>query len=258
MLAKNKQRIAFLYNKSSYLEKICSPGNITYNEMKSVIQMLDKLQKENLELSRELAELEKMRIQQDSAYQDQIQENQTEIDRINKEMRNLQVQLGELSEKLQNLDEKKMEVLKSEINERADFLSRQEMLIKKLYKTDGRHPDHSINLPTSECGLPYFVDELEVIKAMENERNENYTLIKNNCAKSVKRCLLAGIEHLRTVLPKSFFKYQPIETTNGVYKWAKALEQELRKLNMKLDVDKTPPCIEVYEENAVQRSLPVF
>lgn len=187
-----------------------------------------------------------------------MQENQTGVDRIDKEMSNLQVQLDELNEKLQNLDETKMEALKSEINERADFLSRQEMLIKKLYKTDGRHPDHSINLPTSECGLPYFVDELEVIKAMEKERNENYTLIKNNCAKSVKRCLLAGIEHLRTVLPKSFFKYQPIETTNGVYKWAKALELELRKLNMKLDVDKTSPCFEVSKENPSQCSAPTF
>lgn len=257
-LVKNNQKITFLHKKSSILEKIYNPANNTYREMKSVIQMLDMLQKKNLELSEELAELEKMRIQKQSAYQEQMQVNQTEIDQVDKEMSRLQVQLGDLNEKLQNIDETKIAALKSEINERADFLSRQEMSIKTLYKTDGRHPDHSISLPTSECGLRYFVDELAVIKAMENERNENYMLIKNNCAKSVKRCLLAGIDHLRTVLPKSFFKYQPIETTNGVYKWARALEQELTKLNMKLNVDETSPCIDVNEENDVQRSIRIF
>lgn len=58
-LSKNNQKIAFLSNKSRYLEKICSPGNNTYDEMKSVIQVRDTLQKENLELSRQLAKIEK-------------------------------------------------------------------------------------------------------------------------------------------------------------------------------------------------------
>lgn len=214
-------------------------------EIECANQELSDLQKEKVNLSQEEGELEKHTEQVQGVSQEQLQKNQQELKQVNKEISVFQIQLQELNARLQNMDEKTIALLKSNVQERSDFLSRKEFFLKNLNKTEGRHPDHSINLPTSESGLRYFVNELEVIKAMQNESNENYCLIQNNCAKSVKRCLLAGIQHLKKELkengvPSSFFKFQPIETTNGVYKWARKLEHELVKLNTSLELDESP------------------
>ncbi|CAM2840022.1 Uncharacterised protein [Legionella steigerwaltii] len=248
-LIENTHKTIFLSKKLNYLGKIFEPDPKTRDEMKQVMQLLADLQKEELGMRQELTVLEEKIIQTQLKYQEQILKDQEEMERVNKEISLLQSQLSALNERLHNVDETQIEALKSELNERSDFLSRQETFLKNTNLTDGRHPDHSVSLPTSDSGLPYYVDELAVIRAMEKEGNENYALIKNNCAKSVKRCLMAGIDHLKKVLPKSFFKYHPIETTNGIYKWARSLEHELLKLNTKLSADKTSSCPEDHMEN---------
>ncbi len=244
-LMENSQKTIFLTKKLNYLKKILNSDVAIFAEMERTNQKLSELQKEQVNLSQEQSDLEKHTEQVQRVSQEQLQKNQQDIEQVNKEISVFQIQLQELNARLQNRDEKTIALLKSDVQERADFLSRKEFFLKNSNKTEGRHPDHSINLPTSESGLRYFVNELEVIKAMQNESNENYCLIQNNCAKSVKRCLLAGIQHLKKELkengvPSSFFKFQPIETTNGVYKWARRLEHELVKLNTSLELNEGP------------------
>ncbi|MCW8472057.1 hypothetical protein OQJ19_15600 [Fluoribacter gormanii] len=247
-ISKNAKESIFPSRILNYLQKISKPDTRTIDEISRLTNALNVLQKENEALHQALIVLEKNIEQTQLIYQGQLEQNQQELDRTTKEVMVLQTQLQELNERIKDMDEKTVELIKANVRNRADFLSRKENLLQSSNKTEGKHPDHSIHLPTSDSGLRYHINELAVINAMQKESNENYCFIQNNCAKSVKRCLLAGIQHLRKELkkngvPDSFFRPQAIETTNGVYKWARSLERELSKLNsqpeVEIEVEKT-------------------
>lgn len=255
-LSQNTSKVIFHAKKIRYLKRISNPDEKTFTEMMQAILELKELKKEQVQLRQKLPALESKIARIGKSYQKKMEKHQEEIKQTNNEISLLNIQLAQLDEKLKDIDESKIETLKAEVSKRADFLSRQENLLKDTNKTNGRHPDHIVSLPTSDSGLHYHINELAVIEAMEKEGNRNYSMIRNNCAKSVKRCLLAGIEHLRKELkangvPNSFFKFEAIETTNGVHNWARTLERELIKLNMKHTANKTAMWVEVNPENTI-------
>ncbi|WP_454783744.1 coiled-coil domain-containing protein [Legionella sp. WA2024007413] len=239
---KNTKKTIFPTRLLNYLNKITKPDAKTIAEIFRLTLELNDLQKENETLNQALVVLEKNIEQTQINYQAQLKTSQEELDQTAKEIILLQSQIQELNQRINGMDETAVELLKANVRNRADFLSRKENLLLNSNKTEGKHPEHSIQLPTSESGLRYHINELAVINAMEKESNESYCFIQNNCAKSVKRCLLAGIQHLKAELKKngvsdSFFKPQAIETTNGVYKWARSLERELNKLNSRPEAE---------------------
>lgn len=130
-----------------------------------------------------------------------------------------------------------LELMKEESRKRIDYTSRKEQFLLTKEKTEGRHPDHIIKLPVTRDGWEYHLDEIKVLEAMERERSNNYSFIFNNCATSVKRCILAGIsqplrEHLmETGLKTSFFQLKKIETCKGLRDWTRILESRLVQLN---------------------------
>ncbi|PWY54024.1 hypothetical protein DGG96_19165 [Legionella qingyii] len=247
-LSRNTKESIFPSKILSYLKNVAKPDSKTIAEISRIINALEDLQKENETLHRSLIALETEIEQTQLICQGQLRENQQALDQTANEIVVLEKQLQELNERINGMDENTVEQLKANVRNRADFLLRKERLMESSNRTEGKHPDHSIHLPTSDSGLRYHINELAVIDAMQKESNENYCFIQNNCAKSVKRCLLAGIQHLKNELkkngvPDSFFRPQAIETTNGVYKWARSLERELTKLNtrpeVQIEVEKT-------------------
>jgi hypothetical protein len=130
-----------------------------------------------------------------------------------------------------------LELMKEESRNRVDYTSRKEQFLLAKERTEGRHPDHIIKLPVTRDGWEYHLDEIKVLEAMEQERSNNYSFIFNNCATSVKRCILAGIsqslrEHLmETGLKESFFHLKKIETCKGLRDWVRRLEISIIQLN---------------------------
>lgn len=130
-----------------------------------------------------------------------------------------------------------LERMREESRKRVDYTSRKEQFLLTHEKTEGRHPDHIIKLPVKSDGWDYFVDEIKILEAMQQERSANYSFIFNNCSTSVKRCLLAGIDEplraklMETGLKESFFKLNRIETCKGLRDWARTLEAKLIAIN---------------------------
>ena len=131
-----------------------------------------------------------------------------------------------------------LELMRAESRNRVDYTSRKEQFLLTHEKTEGRHPDHIIKLPVQSDGWEYYLDEIKILKAMQKElQSSTYSFIFNNCATSVKRCILAGIDdtlrdHLMEAgLKQSFFKLNTIETCKGLRTWARALEACLIRLN---------------------------
>ncbi|WP_454780771.1 hypothetical protein [Legionella sp. WA2022007384] len=235
-ILKNTRKTLFPTKILNYLNKISTPDAKIFAEISRITHELNGLQKENETLNQAFITLEKNIAQTEINYQAQLNQNQEELDKTAKEIIVLERKIQAINERINGMDENAVELLKVNVRDRADYLSREENLVLSSNKTEGKHPEYSIQLPTSDSGLRYHINELAVINAMTKESNESYCFIQNNCAKSVKRCLLAGIQHLKADLkkngvPDSFFKAHALETTNGVYKWARSLERELNKLN---------------------------
>lgn len=127
--------------------------------------------------------------------------------------------------------------MKKEWRSRVDLTKRKEQFLNAREKTEGKHPDHTIKLPTQINGVPYYLDEIKVLEAMQEERNTNYSFIFHNCSSSTKRCLLAGISQplrqqlIESGLEKSFFKVHSIETCKSLKSWTETLEAKLIELN---------------------------
>ncbi|CEK10663.1 hypothetical protein [Legionella hackeliae] len=150
-----------------------------------------------------------------------------------------------LKDKLIKIQDKKDDVrAKRKICiEERDRLLRE---ISVFEQTEGRNADHVIPLPTSESGKHFFIDEVAIMQHIKenNDAPLKYQLFGENCARSVKRCLLAAIgenKELKSALenmddlPKDFFKYKFIETPGSVMKWVLELSKRLDTLNYKYD-----------------------
>ncbi|CDZ78164.1 hypothetical protein BN59_02472 [Legionella massiliensis] len=239
------KKLNFYHRKLSYLEKISHPDNKTEIEIKAIKDTLNDLyeKQENIRLQRDkltqYLELLQLADQQElSSYKNKI--NQIEI-----ALAYYQRNLKEANERINGRDENDLQLIKGRYKEKVDLTLRREHFLKKSLETEGRHPDHSLSLPTSESGLAFYVDEAAVLKAMREENLRAYSLLLNNCVKSVKRCLLNGISHIKVDLrnngvAESFFKLEKVETCKGFRTWARQLDRELANLNYQLKEAENP------------------
>ncbi|QRN03085.1 hypothetical protein GH742_03970 [Legionella sp. MW5194] len=114
--------------------------------------------------------------------------------------------------------------------------------------TVGRHPDMTLYLPAADS-VTIGLDEKKIMQAMAEEKDQKYSFIVNNCASSVKRCLLAGIdEELKKQLQDQglepdFFRVKKIETCQSLKKWTKKLEHHLIMLNAAAHRSDTTPSV---------------
>ncbi|MBL7480542.1 hypothetical protein [Legionella bononiensis] len=232
------KKLTALGRTHSYLNIVQNRDPDTQKQFLSIRAQIESLQQEkehlvhdNQESLRAIDELELIFAEQINTINEDIKSNENAIhyyaDRIE------QVQQEINGRTLEDL-----ELMRAESRKRVDYTSRKEQFLLTHEKTEGRHPDHIIKLPIKSDGWEYYVDEIKMLEAMQKERqNSTYSFIFNNCATSVKRCILAGIDdtlrdHLiEAGLKQSFFKLNTIETCKGLRTWVRALEACLIRLN---------------------------
>ncbi|MCL9684844.1 hypothetical protein [Legionella maioricensis] len=245
-LNENKKKIGFLDKKLSYSTSLSTPDSETIKESSSGKEQLLNLEKEQQQLKLLLNELKKKLVQVQREYADKKNAVQKELNHVHDTITCLQKWIQGSVEKVKNRDEQTLKLLEEHYQQQEEMTKRKETVFNRTYETIGLHPDHSINLPTSESGLNFYINEEAVTAAMQKETGRNYSLVRNNCVSSAKRCLLAGIEHLKDDLqengvPESFFKMKAVETCKGFRTWVKQLEKELIKLNSSVEISHCPP-----------------
>lgn len=115
-------------------------------------------------------------------------------------------------------------------------LRENKFISEKSETTVGRHPDLTLYLPAADS-TTIGLDEKKILKSLEEENGQTYSFLTNNCASSVKRCLLAGIDEALQKqledagLAPDFFQVKKIETCQTLKKWTKILEHHLIELN---------------------------
>ncbi|KTD44691.1 hypothetical protein [Legionella quateirensis] len=200
-------------------------------QIQSLQQEREHLVHENQEFLRTIDELELIFADQINKINDDIKSNERTIHYYTGRIEKVQQETN--GRTLEDLN-----LMRAESRNRVDYTSRKEQFLLTHEKTEGRHPDHIIKLPVQSDGWDYYVDEIKILEAMQKERQSStYSFIFNNCATSVKRCILAGIDktlrdHLIDAgLKQSFFKLNTIETCKGLRTWARTLEASLIRLN---------------------------
>lgn len=228
-------KLKFNTKKLNYLEKLPSHSDST-PEIKKLRLKISQLQDKQKQLSKELddlhAALEQKRIQ----YQTASLALETDLKTTLAALSFYENTLAELEKKINGRDQAALQRLEKDYATRKDMLQRSKTYLENLHSTTGRHADRTIHLPTSDSGLPYYIDELAVIEAMAQEKAQNYTFITNNCARSAKRCLLAGVKHLQEPfieagVSPTFFQLKGLETCTSIRAWVRDLEAMLVKLN---------------------------
>lgn len=235
-LDETSAKLKFNTKKLSYLETLPSPSSSTLDEIKHLRLQIPQLQEKQRQLSKELEDLHAAREQKRTHYETDALKLATDLKNTQAALSFYEKNLTELEKKINGRNPATLQQLEQDYAERKDLLQRTKTYLESLHSTTGRHADRTIHLPTSDSGLLYFIDELAVIEAMAQEKKQNYTFITNNCARSAKRCLLAGVQHLQEpfiaagVSPK-FFKLKDLETCTSLRAWVRDLEKMLTKLN---------------------------
>ncbi|WP_028389038.1 hypothetical protein [Legionella fairfieldensis] len=220
-------RINFINKKLSYQTSLSNPDETTRREIKRAKEELMHLQATLLSLNEE---------KQVISHEHATLKKQLSNKELKYVKRNLSGVLDQLVREI-NENEKKLELLKITYKQKVDSLAREERFARDAHITTGTPPEHSICLPTSESGLRFYINEFAVLEAMEKEKKEVYSFMLNNCATSIKRCLLAGIdENLKNRLQEtgvrdSFFELHQVETCRGLQSWIIKLESKLIMLN---------------------------
>ncbi|KGP64364.1 hypothetical protein EP47_00540 [Legionella norrlandica] len=211
----------------------------------SALEEVVREKNQNTDLYSEISDLD-ISLEKRALFKKELEKLYTEKEDINEQQKLHKVEqaisyheeeLKKIEARINGRDEKDLEKLKSEALLRKEYTARREQYVKNRDFTEGRHPEHSIILPTQESGLVYYVDELKILNAMLEERKQDYSFLFNNCASSAKRCILKGIDDgLRTKLKEAglsnkFFKVNRIETCKSLRDWTKTLENQLNKLN---------------------------
>jgi hypothetical protein len=235
-ITENHKKILFLSKKLTYSTSISNPDKRTIAEHASEKEQLLELENERQQLELHLKELEKNLVQVQQTYEEQIKEVKKELNHLVDSITCLQKWIRGCIEKIKNRDDRDLKLLEEKYQQQADMTKRKEHVFNRTYNTLGLHSECPITLPTSESGLNFYIDEEAVIAAMQKEKGKKYSLVRNNCITSAKRCLLAGIKHLEEDLkkngvPNSFFQLHGIETGKGFRTWTERLEKELLELN---------------------------
>ncbi|MDX1837566.1 hypothetical protein DIZ81_06465 [Legionella taurinensis] len=153
-------------------------------------------------------------------------------------------QLDGATLRLNGRDEEEMKILRAQYIDLS--LRENAFLAAESQVTTGRHPDMTLYLPAADS-VTIGLDEKKIMQAMAEEKDQTYSFIVNNCASSVKRCLLAGIDNALKKqlqdqgLEPDFFKVKKIETCQSLKKWTKTLEHHLIMLNAAAHRSETTP-----------------
>lgn len=146
----------------------------------------------------------------------------------------LKKQLDDAVLRLNGRNENDIKILRAQY---IDLSLRENQFIRaESQVTTGRHPDMTLYLPAADS-VTIGLDEKKIMQAMKEEKDQTYSFIVNNCASSVKRCLLAGIDDAlkkqlqEQGLEPDFFRVKKIETCQSLKKWTKTLERHLIELN---------------------------
>ncbi|HIG0327158.1 TPA: hypothetical protein ACX87D_001027 [Legionella pneumophila] len=221
----------------NYLNKLKNPDPKTKTQLIELTEKLIKLKKEFETTINSQHEISALISKSELTYHEDLQQVEKKLQQIELAMNHRIEDLKKLDIKINGRDENDLKELQEEARRRKEYTSRKEQFIKSRDFTEGRHPDYSVTLPTAESGFTYYVDEVKVLKAMQEERSQNYSFLFNNCASSAKRCLLAGIdEKLRaklkeTGLDSKFFEISKVETCKSLRDWARTLDSKLTELN---------------------------
>ncbi|HAU1151458.1 TPA: hypothetical protein JBI12_05860 [Legionella pneumophila] len=221
----------------TYLNKLENPDPNTKTQLIELTEKLIKLKKELETTINSQHEISALISKSELTYHEDMQQVEKKLQQVELAMNHRVEDLKKLDIKINGRDERDLKELQEEARRRKEYTSRKEQFIKSRDFTEGRHPDYSVTLPTVESGFAYYVDEVKVLKAMQEERSQNYSFLFNNCASSAKRCLLAGInEELRgklkeTGLDNKFFEISKVETCKSLRDWARTLDSKLTELN---------------------------
>ncbi|STX41422.1 Uncharacterised protein [Legionella donaldsonii] len=162
----------------------------------------------------------------------------------------LQTQITDTMNKLRDLEKEEHQInellrqyenIKKELHDLKQEKEQIELELENSEVTEGLSPDHKVSLPTSECGQPYFLDEIAILKKMErllHDPNYKYDLFGQNCARAVKECVMAGLsETTRKAIKKlpdyskHFFDSRFFETPVMAIEWIFKLNHYLNELN---------------------------
>ncbi|WBV64523.1 hypothetical protein PGH43_08200 [Legionella pneumophila 130b] len=222
----------------NYLNKLKNPDPKTKTQLIELTEKLIKLKQEFETTINSQHEISALISKSELTYHEDLQQVEKKLQQIELAMNHRIEDLKKLDIKINGRDENDLKELQEEARRRKEYTSRKEQFIKSRDFTEGRQPDYSVTLPTAESGLTYYVDEIKILKAMQEERSQNYSFLFNNCASSAKRCLLAGIdEKLRaklkeTGLGSKFFEISKVETCKSLRDWARTLDSKLTELNL--------------------------
>ncbi|GAN23436.1 hypothetical protein lptwr_01323 [Legionella pneumophila] len=221
----------------SYLNKLENPDPKTRAQSIELTEKLIKLKKEIETTISSQHEISELMSKSEFTYHESMQKIEKKFQQAELAIKHREENLRQLDIKINGRDENDLKELQEEAYRHKEFTSRKEQFIKSRDFTKGRHPDYSVTLPTVESGLTYYVDEVKILKAMQEERKQNYSIVFYNCASSAKCCLLAGIDdNLRaklkeTGLNSKFFEISKVETCQSLRNWARTLESKLAELN---------------------------
>ncbi|ASQ45552.1 hypothetical protein [Legionella clemsonensis] len=234
----NLSTFNFLEKKLNYFEKLTHPDEKTKTDRKSV-EIKQRAVSDTLQqLAHQVSLLEDNLTLLKSNYDQEMKACQDKLDITAKGITYYENSLKQCLNKLNGKNQDDLKQLQADIKQKKELLERMENSFKTFRITKGKHPNHSIELPTSDSGLPFHINERAVLEAMEKEKSKRYSLVNNNCASSAKRCILAGInatlrEHLKREcgLSDKFFKIKKVETSNSLGEWAIRLQAGLTDLN---------------------------
>ncbi len=236
-LNKTNGQITAVERTLSYLKKLENPDPKTRAQSIELTEKLIKLKKELETTINSQHEIRELMSKSEFTYHESMQKIEKKFQQAELAIKHREENLRQLDIKINGRDENDLKELQEEAYRRKEYTSRKEQFIKSRDYTKGRHPDYSVTLPTVESGLTYYVDEVKILKAMQEERKQNYSIVFYNCASSAKRCLIAGIDdNLRaklkeTGLDSKFFEISKIETCQSLRNWARTLESKLTDLN---------------------------
>lgn len=236
-LNKTNSQITATERTLNYLNKLEKPDPKTKEQLIELTEKLVKLKKERETTISSQHEINELILKSGLTNHEDMQKIEKKLQQVELAMNYRIEDLKKLDIKINGRDENDLKELQEEGRRRKEYTSRKEKFIKSRDFTEGRQPDYSVTLPTAESGFTYYVDEVKILKAMQEERSQNYSFLFNNCASSAKRCLLAGIdEKLRaklkeTGLDSKFFEISKVETCKSLRDWARTLDSKLTELN---------------------------
>ncbi|HGO6725200.1 TPA: hypothetical protein ACK8S1_003211, partial [Legionella pneumophila] len=236
-LNKTNSQITASERTLSYLNKLQHLDPKTKEQWIALNEKLVKLNKERETIINSQHEISELMSKSELTHNEDMKKVEKNLRKVEMATNHHLEELKKLDITINGRDENDLKELQEEAHRRKEYTSRKEQFIKSRDFTEGRHPDYSVTLPTVGNGLTYYVDEVKILKAMQEERKQNYSIVFYNCASSAKRCLLAGIDdNLRaklkeTGLDSKFFEISKIETCQSLRNWARTLESKLAELN---------------------------